>query len=40
MLSDGVGFEASLGYHGLALEIFLIAWWVCQQSAARPLSDA
>ena len=39
VLSDGVGFEASLGYHGLALEIFLIAWWVCTVRG-RPLSDA
>jgi uncharacterized heparinase superfamily protein len=39
VLSDGVGFEASLGYPGLALEIFLIAWWVCR-TKGRPLSAA
>jgi hypothetical protein len=38
VLDDGVGFEASLGYHGLAFEIFLIAWWLCEGSDA-PLSD-
>ena len=26
VLDDGVGFEASLPYHGLALEVFLLAW--------------
>jgi hypothetical protein len=36
---DGVGFEASLGYHGLALEIFLIGWWLADGSGS-PLSPA
>jgi hypothetical protein len=35
---DGVGFEASLGYHGLALEIFLAGWWLAR-SAGAPLSE-
>lgn len=35
--ADGVGFEASLGYHGLALEIFLIAWWTAAFAGA-PMS--
>jgi uncharacterized heparinase superfamily protein len=26
VLDDGMGFEASVGYHGLALEMFLLAW--------------
>jgi uncharacterized heparinase superfamily protein len=39
VLSDGVGFEASLPYHGLALEMFLLAWLV-SDAAGRPLSDA
>jgi uncharacterized heparinase superfamily protein len=38
VLPDGVGFEASLPYHGLALEMFLLAWWVSDASG-RPLSD-
>lgn len=25
---DGTGFEASSSYHALALEIFLLAWWI------------
>lgn len=35
---DGVGFEASLPYHGLTLEMFLIAWHVAQ-SAGKPFSS-
>ncbi len=36
---DGVGFEASLPYHGLSLEMFLICWFVAQ-AAGRPLSSS
>jgi uncharacterized heparinase superfamily protein len=39
VLDDGVGFEASLPYHGLALEMFLLAWHLAQRSG-RPLSSA
>jgi hypothetical protein len=39
VLDDGVGFEASLPYHGLALEMFLLAWHVAERSG-RPLSAA
>ena len=39
VLPDGAGFEASLGYHGLALEMFLLAR-VLARGAARPLSPA
>ena len=39
VLPDGVGFEASTGYHGLCLEMFLIAHWVCRSREA-PLSAA
>lgn len=35
---DGVGFEASLPYHGLSLEMFLVAWLVAHRSG-RPLSE-
>jgi Heparinase II/III-like protein/Heparinase II/III N-terminus len=35
---DGVGFEASLPYHGLALEMFLLARVIAQRSGS-PLSD-
>jgi hypothetical protein len=38
VLPDGVNFEASLPYHGLALEMFLLGWLVSQQ-AGRPLSN-
>ena len=38
MLDDGVGFEASLPYHGLSLEMFLVAWHVAQLTG-RPLSE-
>lgn len=38
VLADGVGFEASLPYHGLALEMFLLAWWI-SKLARRPLSS-
>jgi hypothetical protein len=34
---DGLGFEASVGYHGLSLEMFLIARWVAAVTE-RPLS--
>jgi hypothetical protein len=37
VLPDGVGFEASLPYHGLALEMFLLGWRI-SQLAGRPLS--
>ena len=36
---DGVGFEASLAYHGLALEIFLVGWWLAGE-AGTPMSAA
>jgi hypothetical protein len=39
VLDDGVGFEASLPYHGLALEMFLLAWHIAERSG-RPLSRA
>jgi hypothetical protein len=39
VLDDGVGFEASLPYHGLALEMFLLAWHLAQRSG-HPLSGA
>jgi Heparinase II/III-like protein/Heparinase II/III N-terminus len=39
VLPDGVGFEASLPYHGLALEMFLLAWHLCAV-AGEPLSQA
>ena len=39
VLDDGVGFEASLPYHGVALEMFLLAWHVAERSG-RPLSSA
>jgi hypothetical protein len=35
---DGVGFEASLGYHGLVLEILLVARHIAA-SSGRPLSS-
>lgn len=38
VLPDGVGFEASLPYHGLALEMFLLAWFI-STAANRPLSS-
>jgi uncharacterized heparinase superfamily protein len=38
VLDDGVGFEASLPYHGLALEMFLVAWSVAELTG-RPLSE-
>lgn len=38
VLDDGMGFEASLPYHGLALELFLIAWWLAE-CVGRPLSN-
>jgi hypothetical protein len=38
VLDDGVGFEASLPYHGLALELFSVAWLVGAW-AGRALSD-
>jgi len=34
---DGTGGEASLPYHGLVLELLLVAWWVGERSG-RPLS--
>jgi hypothetical protein len=34
---DGVGFEASLPYHGLSLEMFLVAWHAARLDG-RPLS--
>ena len=37
VLPDGVGFESSLPYHGLALEMFLLGWRFSQLSC-RPLS--
>lgn len=37
VLDDGVGFEASTAYHGLALEMFIIAHWLCA-ACKRPLS--
>jgi hypothetical protein len=37
--ADGVSFEASLGYHGLALEMFLVASYLADWTDA-PLSDA
>lgn len=39
VLDDGVGFEASLSYHGLALEIFLLGR-VVSALAGQPLSSA
>jgi len=39
ILSDGIDFEASLSYHGLVLELLLIARWVAS-AARRPLSKA
>ena len=39
VLPDGVDFEASLPYHGLALETFLLGWWI-SQLANRPLSSS
>ncbi len=38
VLDDGVGFEASVPYHGLALEMFLVAWGVAELTG-RPLSS-
>jgi uncharacterized heparinase superfamily protein len=38
VLADGVNFEASLPYHGLILELLLIARWVAVWKR-RPLSD-
>ncbi len=38
VLDDGVGFEASLPYHGLSLEMFLVAWHVAELTG-RPLSQ-
>jgi hypothetical protein len=38
VLDDGVGFEASLPYHGLSLEMFVVAWHVAQLTG-RPLSE-
>lgn len=35
---DGLGFEASVGYHGLSLEMFLIARWVAV-ARGRPFSS-
>jgi len=39
VLPDGVGFEASTSYHGLSLELFLVAYLV-GQLAGRPFSRA
>jgi uncharacterized heparinase superfamily protein len=39
VLPDGVGFEASLPYHGLALEMFLLGWLIAHR-AGRPLSGS
>jgi Heparinase II/III-like protein/Heparinase II/III N-terminus len=39
VLPDGVSFEASLGYHGLALEMFLLARQVADWKG-RPFSNA
>jgi uncharacterized heparinase superfamily protein len=39
ILDDGVGFEASLPYHGLALELFLLARLVAAR-AGQPMSGA
>ena len=36
VLEDGVGFEASLPYHGLALEIFLLGWHVIALDGRAP----
>ena len=38
VLADGVDFEASLPYHGLVAEMFLVAWDLAAR-AGRPLSD-
>jgi uncharacterized heparinase superfamily protein len=35
LLSDGVSFEASLPYHGLVLELLLLAWWLCELDGRR-----
>ena len=35
VLKDGMSFEASTGYHGLALEIFLLAWLTAAWSGVR-----
>jgi hypothetical protein len=37
VLADGVSFEASLAYHGLVLEMLLVAWFVGEWSE-RPFS--
>ena len=39
VLPDGVSFEASLGYHGLALEMFLLARQIAEWKG-RPFSNA
>ncbi|MBV9836911.1 MAG: alginate lyase family protein [Solirubrobacterales bacterium] len=38
VLPDGVGFEGSLPYHGLAMEIFLLGWLI-SMVVRRPLSS-
>jgi Heparinase II/III-like protein/Heparinase II/III N-terminus len=38
VLRDGVSFEASMPYHGLALEMFLLGWLI-SQTAGKPLSQ-
>ena len=38
VLEDGMSFEASVGYHGLALEMFLVAW-LTTASHGVPLSS-
>ncbi|MCX6387408.1 MAG: heparinase II/III family protein [Solirubrobacterales bacterium] len=38
ILDDGLNFEASTSYHGLALELFLIPWVVAEW-AGQPLTD-
>jgi hypothetical protein len=37
VFDDGVAFEASTAYHGLVMEMFIIARWLCI-SAGQPLS--
>lgn len=37
VLEDGVDFEASVAYHGLVTEMFILARWLCN-AAGKPLS--
>jgi uncharacterized heparinase superfamily protein len=36
VLEDGVDFEASTAYHGLVMEMFLIARWLCATAGTPP----